>query len=67
EILTAVSEVDDIRQDLHQVSISMLLSCHFDGGTSSKVKYCFVSDFGNPVEVSWFGFSWFSSKSSTSN
>ncbi|GKE51241.1 hypothetical protein Tco_1486397, partial [Tanacetum coccineum] len=67
EILTVVSEVDDIRQDLHQVSISMLLSCHFDGGTSSKVKYCFMSDFGNSVGVSWFGFSWCSSYSSASN
>nr|GEY58071.1 hypothetical protein [Tanacetum cinerariifolium] len=52
EILTVVSEVDDIRQDLHQVSISMLLSPHFDGGMSSKVKYCFMADFGNSVGVS---------------
>nr|GEW21417.1 reverse transcriptase domain-containing protein [Tanacetum cinerariifolium] len=26
---------------------------HFDGGMSSKVKYCFMSDFGNSVGVSW--------------
>nr|GEW47674.1 reverse transcriptase domain, viral movement protein [Tanacetum cinerariifolium] len=31
----------------------MLLSCHFDGGMSSKVKYCFISDFRNSVGVSW--------------
>ncbi|GJW92996.1 hypothetical protein Tco_0172668 [Tanacetum coccineum] len=62
EILTVVSEAS-----VHQVSISMLLSRHFDGGTSSKVKYCFMSDFGNSMGVSWFGFSWCSSYSSASN
>ncbi|GKA63096.1 hypothetical protein Tco_0762702 [Tanacetum coccineum] len=70
EILTVVSEASGIRQDcdtIHQVSISMLLSRHFDGGTSSKVKYCFMSDFGTSMGVSWFGFSWYSSYSSASN
>nr|GFC44941.1 hypothetical protein [Tanacetum cinerariifolium] len=40
EILTVVSEVDDIRQDcdtIHQVSISMLLLRHFDGGVLVEV------------------------------
>nr|GFA52513.1 hypothetical protein [Tanacetum cinerariifolium] len=45
----------------------MLLSRHVDGGTSSKVKYCFMSDFGNSMGVSWFEFSWCSSYSSASN
>ncbi|GJS28651.1 hypothetical protein Tco_0489271 [Tanacetum coccineum] len=59
EILTVVSEVGDIRQDcdtIHQVSISMLLSRHFDGGTSSKVKYCLCRTLGTMWESLGLGF-----------
>ncbi|GKB60842.1 hypothetical protein Tco_0917028 [Tanacetum coccineum] len=45
-----------LKGQVYQVSISMLLSRHFDGGRSSKVKYCFMSDFGNSEESLGLGF-----------